>query len=461
MWEAIRDNRRRSWILVGFMLVLLLAMGWVIGFWLFPPGQEWWGAVGAACLWAILWLLGTAGGDGLVLFAAGAHEISKEDAPQLWNVVEEMSIASGLGGKMPRVYLIHDTMPNAFAVGRRQENAAVAVTSGLLARLNRDELQGVVAHEIGHIVNRDVSFMVMCSVMVGTIVILSEILLRAVLYSGGRRRSSRDSGGGGAVLVVVGLVAAILAPVLAQVIYFACSRKREYLADASAARYTRYPEGLASALGKISGKHRSTSKPSRALAPLYIVNPLSGMSAVSLFATHPPIEKRIGILRAMSGAGFKDYNRAFQQVAGGQSCIGARAVAGEGQPVAIREAAVEKETEKDAAARLHSIADLAGHLAGLVTISCACGVGIKVPPGVKRDSVACPRCGRENGVPGAFEKADGKSDAAGARAPLRYQRKGSGWETFRCDCGRTIQLSPGLLAPTVKCRSCRREIELV
>ena len=255
--------------------------------------------------------------------------------------------------------------------------------------------------------------------------------------------------------MVVGLVAAILAPILAQAIYFACSRKREYLADASAARYTRYPEGLASALAKISGKHSSSSQPSRALAPLYIVNPLSGMSAVSLFATHPPIDKRIEILRKMSGAGYQDYDRAFGEIAGGARCIGARTIAGQGDAVEIREASVEKETKKDAVQRAHDVADLVGRLAGFVALDCLCGVGIKVPEGSKRESVSCPRCGRDNAVPGVAK------DAGTPDRPLRYQRRGSGWETFRCSCGQTVEISPALATSQLRCRSCRREIELV
>jgi len=464
MWEAIRDNHRRSWLLVSVMFGILAVLGFALGGAFAGDDGVWWGVVGATVLWAILLVLALAGGDDLILMTSGAREVAREDAPQLWNVVEEMSIASGLGGKMPRVFIVEDTMPNAFAVGRRREHAAVAVTSGLLARLDRDELQGVVAHEIGHIVNRDVSFMVMCSVMLGSIVILSEILLRVIVYGGGRRRGSSKGGGHPAVLIG-GLVLAALAPILAQAIYFACSRRREYLADASAARFTRYPQGLASALEKISAQHASSREPSRALAPLYIVNPLRGMKAASLFATHPPIEKRVAILRRMAGAGYKDYDVAYRGVVGGKErMIGARTLARQGESVGVREPTATPDAAKDPIGRAHDAAEIVGRLAGLVTMHCACGVWIKVPQGSKRALVPCPRCGRDNVVPGVARPAETSpaSVPAGAEhGPLQYQRRTNGWESFRCDCGRTVQLSPGLATSRVRCRGCGREIALV
>jgi len=247
MWEAIASNRRKSTLLILLMGAVLSVLGAVAGIAIFT-GAATGGDVAAGALtglaaallvWVVMWLTAYAGGDGILLATAGAREIQREDAPMLWNVVEEMTIASGLG-KAPRVFIIEDPAPNAFAVGRTPEKAAVAVTSGLLQRLTRDELQGVVAHEIGHVRNLDIRFMTYASVMVGSIVMISDIFLRSLFYGGGRRRtSSREGGQAQAILMLVAVLVAIFAPIFAYLLYFACSRRREYLADASAARFSR------------------------------------------------------------------------------------------------------------------------------------------------------------------------------------------------------------------------------
>ena len=209
----------------------------------------------AVAVFAIMNLVAVAQGDSILLSVAGARQIKREDHPQLWNVVEEMQIASGLA-KMPDIYIIDDSALNAFSTGRDMNHASVAITSGLLQKLNRDELQGVIAHEIGHVKNRDVSLMAWCSILLGTIVMLSYFGSRMMFFGGmGGRRSSRSNGdggggGGGAAIIIfmISLVLTILAPIFAQLIYFAVSRKREYLADASGVLFTRNPEGLASYL---------------------------------------------------------------------------------------------------------------------------------------------------------------------------------------------------------------------
>jgi heat shock protein HtpX len=371
----------------------------------------------ALAVWLAMTIAALVGGDRILLSAAGAREVQKSDAPQLINVVEEMTIASGLP-KPPRVFLIEDDRPNAFAVGRKPENACVAVTSGLLRRLNRDELQGVVAHEIGHIRNLDVLFMTLAAVMVAAIAFLSQIFLRVMWQGGGRRGSSRraEKGGGGGgnalalVLVIVGFLLAILAPIVANLLYLACSRRREYLADASAARFTRYPEGLASALEKIAlplsraapgfkAGEFTGEKPSRALAPLYIVNPLQAMSAVGLFSTHPATEERIRILRGMGGAGYVDYEAAFRKVAG-TSCIGARTLKAEGS-VPAREAAPVTDQKQQTVQQGREALDVLNRMAGFSIVPCACGMRIKVPPAYAKPTIGCPRCGRVNPIPAA------------------------------------------------------------
>jgi heat shock protein HtpX len=471
MWDAIASNQRRSWVLISAMGALLVLLGYSVGLVLEPQTGAGLGVAAALGLWALLLLVAFAGGDGFLLLSAGARKISREDAPQLWNVVEEMTIASGLG-KMPDVYVIEDAMPNAFAVGRRKDRAAVAVTSGLLSRLNRDELQGVVAHEIGHIANRDVLFLTLAAVMVGSIVMISDFFLRYLWFGGGHRRTSSKGSKSNAAVLAVGLCLAILAPLAARLLYFACSRRREYLADASGARFTRYPEGLASALEKISQKASPSKDLNRALVPLYIVNPLAAHGGLGLFSTHPPTQKRVAILRGMAGAGYRDYEAAFRRVAGGGRCVGVRTLANSSQPVSIRAASAPEKPAEDAVARARGVADLLGRLGGFLAMHCACGVGIKVPPDSKRESVRCPRCGRENVAPMAQEVAAelAASAAAGATlpapaselsAPLVFRRRGGVWESFRCTCGRVVQLSPSHRLPAFRCARCRRSIEVV
>jgi heat shock protein HtpX len=221
------------------------------------------------------------------------------------------------------VFVIWDGAPNAFAAGRSPERACVAVTSGLMEKLSRDELQGVVAHEMGHVHNRDVLYMTLLGVMVGAIVLMCDFFLRYFWVFGGRgrSRSRRGGGGGGAqlVFIVIGLVLAILAPILARLLYLATSRRREYLADANGAVFSRYPAGLASALEKIAADTEPLEAANRATAPMYIVNPLrkaSGRRGLSrLMSTHPPLAERIAILRSMgTGLSLDEYQKAWQQV---------------------------------------------------------------------------------------------------------------------------------------------------
>jgi heat shock protein HtpX len=226
-----------------------------------------------------------------------AREIRKEDDPQLFNVVEEMSIAAGT--PMPKVYVIDDTAPNAFATGRDPEHAVVAITTGLLQKLKREELQGVMAHELSHVQNRDILFSMMVGIMVGSIVMISDFFLRSMLWGGGRRRDNEKGGGG--LLIILALALAILAPIFARILQLAISRQREYLADASAVMLTRYPEGLASALEKIAGDREVLEVANRGTQHLYIVNPIKPFEerAKSLLSTHPPLAERVARIRAM------------------------------------------------------------------------------------------------------------------------------------------------------------------
>ncbi|MBI2934718.1 MAG: M48 family metallopeptidase [Chloroflexi bacterium] len=239
--------------------------------------------------------------DSVVLGVSEARRTSKEDNPELFNLVENLCIGSGL--PMPKIYVINDTAPNAFATGRNPENASVAVTTGLVSKLNTLEMEGVLAHELSHIKNYDIRLMTVAAVAVGVVALLADLFLRYTWFGAGSRSRYRGKGEGaaGAVILLLALMAAILAPIAAQLIKLAVSREREFLADASGALLTRYPEGLASALEKISRDPEPLEVANKATAHLYISNPLKGQSSWlnDLFSTHPPVDQRIARLRAM------------------------------------------------------------------------------------------------------------------------------------------------------------------
>jgi heat shock protein HtpX len=301
MYEQIAANRRNSVILIVAFVLMVIALGYVIGLaWRAGPV----GLALAAVVAIVMTLTGYFSGDRVLLAASGAKQIEKQDAPQLWNVVEELSIAGGV--PMPKIFVIDDSAPNAFATGRDPQHASVAITTGLMQKLTRDELQGVMAHELSHVKNYDIRFAMLAGVLVGVVALLSDWFTRSLWWGGiGGRRGRRRSGGGGGggILILVGLVFAILAPIFAKILQLAISRQREYLADASGALLTRYPEGLASALEKISKDPDVLEVANRATQHLYIVNPIKPWEAraQSLFSTHPPIQERIRRLRAMGG----------------------------------------------------------------------------------------------------------------------------------------------------------------
>lgn len=297
LYTAMSANKRNSF----FITVAITAMFVVLGYFL---GRYWgsgYGGVFIAFLVALVMSLSAYyGGDKMVLGISRAKRIEKKDYPQLFNVIEELAIAGGL--PMPAVYVIDDTAPNAFATGRDPKHASVAITTGLMQKLSRDELQGVMAHELSHVGNRDILYATMVGILVGSIAMMSDFFLRSFFWGGGRRRRSNSEGGAaGAIFIVIAIALAILAPIFTKLLQLAVSRQREYLADASAAKLTRYPEGLASALQKISGDKEVLEVANRATQHLYIVNPIKPFEkrASNLFSTHPPIQDRIARLRAM------------------------------------------------------------------------------------------------------------------------------------------------------------------
>lgn len=302
MYEQIAANRRNTLLLFTLVIVLLGSLGFILGE-VLAPGAGLFGLVVMAGV-AVLWILVSVfAGDRIVHTITGAREAPREEFPVLHNVVEEMAIAAGL--PKPAVYVIDDPSPNAFATGRDPGSAAVTVTTGLLAKLDRDELQGVVAHEMAHIRNRDVLYAVVLAIIVGLIALVCEVMLRSLRFGAVSRGRGGGRGAGGAqvVILLVALVFAILAPISATLLQLAVSRQREYLADATGAQLTRYPQGLARALEKIAADPAPLRTANRATQHLFIVNPLKSLKRAArshVWSTHPPIQERIRRLNAMA-----------------------------------------------------------------------------------------------------------------------------------------------------------------
>ena len=296
IYEAASANRWRTLLLIAVFTALVAVLAYVVGEYFAPGG-------GVA---ALPFALAISGGSALVSYFAGdklilaqsqARELGPDEDLRLRDVVE--SLALGLGIPPPKMYLIEDSAPNAFATGRDPQHASIAVTRGLLDKLDRTELEGVIAHELSHVGNRDIRVMVLVTVLVGTVALLADWMWRSMFWGRGR---DRDRGGGGSIIAVIAIALAVLTPIIATLIQLAVSRQREYLADASGALLTRYPPGLASALRKIAADKEPLEVANKATASLYIANPLKDAPAFfdHLFDTHPPIEERIKRLEAMN-----------------------------------------------------------------------------------------------------------------------------------------------------------------
>ncbi len=305
--DRISVNKRNSLLLIAVFIAFVAVFGYVIGFaWIGDPTGALFGLALAIVVGTIFGLVTYYGGARMVLGASSAREVTHDEAPVLYNVVEEMALAGGL--PMPKVYIIDDTATNAFATGRDPEHASVAVTAGLLEKLDRDELQGVMAHEMSHVGNLDIRYAMLVGVLVGTTVLIADFFLRSLWFGGGRRMGGDRGGGGGQIqliMMVVGILFAILAPIFARMLQLSISRQREYLADATAVKLTRNPKGLADALEKISGDKEVLEAANRATAHLYIANPIKKFEKRSkgIFSTHPPIEERVQILRSLESGG--------------------------------------------------------------------------------------------------------------------------------------------------------------
>jgi heat shock protein HtpX len=302
VYEQIASNKRKTVLLIFGAIVLLGAVGYVLGLWY---GSGIVGLVGAVALAIVLSLGSFFGGDRLVLASTRAREVTPQDQARLHNIVEGLSIAAGI--PKPRVYVIPEQAPNAFATGRNPEHSSVAVTEGLLATMNRVELEGVIGHELSHVVDRDILVGTVVATLVGAVVLISEFFMRSWWWGGVRGRRGGDRSGGGieAIIFAVGLALLVLAPIIGQIVRLAVSRQREFLADAQGALLTRYPPGLASALRKIGAASGVPMRSANnATAHLWLNQPSrvqgEGMGPLEkLFSTHPPIEERIRRLEEM------------------------------------------------------------------------------------------------------------------------------------------------------------------
>ncbi|MFA6534361.1 MAG: M48 family metallopeptidase [Patescibacteria group bacterium] len=295
MYNQIDSNKRKTVLLVVIFVALILFLGWIFGQ-LYDYGYA--GLILAAGISLAMTLTSYYQGDRVALWTAGAQPLQKNDNPYVYRLVENLCITGGL--PVPKVYLINDPAINAFACGRDPAHASLAVTAGAVSKLENEELEGVIAHELSHIKNYDIRLMTIVVVLVGIIGILANFMWRGQIF-GGRRGGDRDNQTGG-ILMVIGLILLILSPIIGELIKLAISRKREFLADASGALLTRYPEGLARALEKISAENLPTQKASSGTAHLYIANPFRAGKGFlqNAFSTHPPITERVAALRKMA-----------------------------------------------------------------------------------------------------------------------------------------------------------------
>jgi heat shock protein HtpX len=288
MYSEIAANKRKSVIIMTIFVLLVAAIAWLFSKYIGGSPTVFYGALIGSAIYALITYFS---GSRLALAVNGAREIKKQDNPRLWRIVENLSITEGL--PMPKVYIMDDPAPNAFATGRDPKNAAVCATTGLLDIMKDDELEGVFAHELGHVKNYDIRVSMIAFALTAVISLLADIMLHMAWFR------NDDRGNNNQIFLVMGIVGAILAPLVATMIQLAISRQREYLADATGALATRYPEGLASALEKIAQYGSATQKQNTATAHLFFANPLKSGNLAGLFSTHPPVEERIARLRNM------------------------------------------------------------------------------------------------------------------------------------------------------------------
>ena len=461
LWSLIRENRRRSILLLFTLWVGLGLLGALTGMaWFGRPGV-WLGAGAASLLWLVLIFLARRQGASMILRMSGARPVEAEHQPQLLNVVAEMALAAALS-EPPQTYILEDDAPNAFAIDAGSEKTCLVVTSGLLEILDRDELQGVVAHEVGHILNDDVRLMTLAGTLLGGIVLVADVFLQSVLHGRriGRRISSPLVSRGWWTLLPVplALICSLLTPIVARFIYVLLRKEREYLADATAVRLTRYPAGLASALEKIAASTVPAVLANSVVAPMFIVQPV-GMSSLGNLGgdTHPPVRDRIVILRSLDrSVGLRSYRKAFQKVVRKAATFFAADDLAQAEDYAPREPSTENAFPGYASGGgRRGLRDLLRAVNAHAFLPCVCGLTVKVPPVARHAILACPRCGRELAVPQALRVEEAETGVPEQAAPRQvYHRVGAGWESVVCTCGNLMQLSPAFRGRLVQCKKC-------
>ncbi len=297
IYSQTTSNQVKSWVIIVLFILFVTTLGFIYG----KAAGYGLSFIGYALIISgVMSFVSYYFSDQVILSISGAKQIQKKDNPELFRTVENLCIGDGL--PMPKIYIMEDSAPNAFATGRDSKHAVVCVTTGILEKLNKVELEGVIAHELSHIKNYDIRLMAIVTILVGFVALMADFFTRSLWWGGGRR-NDRESNNAQSIFLLIGIVLAILSPLIATLIQLAVSRKREFLADASGVLLTRYPEGLASALEKISKDKEPLEAANNATAHLYIVNPFKGKDLsnwfAGLFNTHPPVEERIKVLRSM------------------------------------------------------------------------------------------------------------------------------------------------------------------
>lgn len=511
--ELIRANKRKSLYLLILSMVIMLIVGYVLGDLLFSQfnspriinyeQKRMYFAFGFSAFIGFIEFIQIYfifNGKPKTLFKQlGLKPAAQTKFRKLNNVIAEMSIAAGLS-KPPQAYVIPSKAINAMAFGTKPEHSAICVTAGLLSVCNRDELQGVVAHELSHILNQDILLLEVCRSTLGMVIVLREVMLRSMYWGSLGRANYRSSSSKSRssnlhlVFIIIGVIFAIIAPLLVQLIYFALSRQREYLADAYSAKLTRYPAGLASALTKIAYSSHSIDKIDKVTSAAFIDQPFGNVVITSKGTrTHPPIWNRIKILQQMSGgAGYIDYKKAYQKVTQSAPGFMPSSMANSrisfpiraAMPLADEPGAINSPQELRHLEKNLRSDDVIRISEGYGFVNCECGMNIKIPPEYKKFQVKCPRCGRihiledkmqatlsnlldDNNssealispVTESVKKEKEKPDYSAEERQV-YKKTGKGWEKIKCRCGNEVELSPTFVGRFISCRKCGRKINI-
>lgn len=490
MWELIRINKLKSVLLfIGLGLCLILFFS-SIGFYIGNSKGAVISVFIAFILWFIFTIISMIGRNSLKLQLEDTKLVNKRNFTQVFNVVDEISIAANLPAS-PNVIIIPERSPNAYTVGTSIRQSVIILTAGLIVQMNRDELQGVVAHEIAHIINQDVQFMSNVRAIYKVATFIPNLMVRPFknigkypqrscsggYYGGGGSGISGGSGGGGAgcFFFLFIFVIFLITGIVAKILYMSISKTREYLADACAARLTRYPEGLASALEKISESYDRLYSADKITAPMFIVNPLenSDRSFSGSSNTHPPTYQRIKILRQMShGASYIDYQNAYSQVTGkSKRLIPSSGIMNE-HNVKIREGTSGKGQAFQSNKKLiRNINDFIMAINNYTFINCSCGLKLKLPQNFTLSNIVCPRCGLLYDITSYNEKEkridpeneEQNVEVTTDKEPFIYKRtmQKDDWETFTCPCGKPKQIAPNFNKPYFYCNKCGRKIIVV